>query len=326
VPLLTRPARRPTGRTKVATPSSVPSSGFLPLSTDQAALAATDTSPCELAVTPWRPDASRPCYMPLASLWSCPTELSLPEEPFLLSQAVASLRVRIRLPPARRERVFHDRFPRRVDSLPRPARRRTETHESRRRFPAIAEAGSGITLSCGLEPALLIHTGLAGKQPARPLRSFAPPGSPFACDPMPWPGRSRRVGALLGISPLERAPSTIPGPVSHVDTRCRGSCPDRVYHREPSHLASIARPELRRLGSRTQDLPARCGRSNPRATVRQPSSLENRSRRFSTPIASLTPGGMRRLACAPSRRRPAPPPPFTTATPERVSIAGPRRR
>jgi hypothetical protein len=48
----------------------------------------------EPAVTPWRPDASRPCYMPLASLWSCPTELSLPEEPFLLSQAVASLRVR----------------------------------------------------------------------------------------------------------------------------------------------------------------------------------------------------------------------------------------
>ena len=41
-----------------------------------------------------------------------------PEEPCLLSQASASLRVRIRLPPARRERVFHDRFPRRVSSLP----------------------------------------------------------------------------------------------------------------------------------------------------------------------------------------------------------------
>ena len=73
----------------------------------------------ELAVTPWRPDASRPCYMPLASLWSCPTELSLPEEPYLLSQALASLRVRIRPPPARHERDLHDRFPRRASSLPR---------------------------------------------------------------------------------------------------------------------------------------------------------------------------------------------------------------
>jgi hypothetical protein len=65
-----------------------------------------DTSPCGARRLPWRPDASRPYYMPLASLWSCPTELSLPEEPFLLSQAVASLRVRFRLPPARPDRAL----------------------------------------------------------------------------------------------------------------------------------------------------------------------------------------------------------------------------
>jgi len=40
VPLLTRTAARPSGKTKVAKPSSVPSSGFLPPSTVQAALAA----------------------------------------------------------------------------------------------------------------------------------------------------------------------------------------------------------------------------------------------------------------------------------------------
>jgi hypothetical protein len=40
VPLLTRAAVRPSGKTKVARPSSVPSSGFLPLSTVQAAHAA----------------------------------------------------------------------------------------------------------------------------------------------------------------------------------------------------------------------------------------------------------------------------------------------
>jgi hypothetical protein len=76
------------------------------------------SSPCGARRLPWHPDASRPSYMPLASLWSCPTELSLPEEPFLLSQAVASLRVRIRLPPARRDRALHGRFPRRASSLP----------------------------------------------------------------------------------------------------------------------------------------------------------------------------------------------------------------
>lgn len=37
------------------------------------------------------PDASRPCSMPLASQWNCPTELSLPEEPYPLSRATCFL-------------------------------------------------------------------------------------------------------------------------------------------------------------------------------------------------------------------------------------------
>jgi len=78
----------------------------------------TTRTPCGARRYLVRPDASRLYYTPLASLWSCPTELSLPGEPCLLSQASASLRVRIRLPPARRERVFQDRFPRRASSLP----------------------------------------------------------------------------------------------------------------------------------------------------------------------------------------------------------------
>jgi len=77
-----------------------------------------DTNPCGARRLPWHPDASRPYYMPLASLWSCPTELSLPEEPFPLSRDFASLRVRFRLPPARRDRALHGRFPRRASSLP----------------------------------------------------------------------------------------------------------------------------------------------------------------------------------------------------------------
>jgi len=144
---------------------------------------------------------------------------------------------------------------------------------------------------------------------------------------MPWPGRGRRVGALLGISPLERAPFTIPGSVSHVDKLRRGSCPGRACLREPSHLASIARPELRRLGSRTQDLPARCGRSNPRATVRRRSSLENRSRRFSTPTASPAPLAENRASCLrPLSAAPRASRVLHDRYPGGVPTAGPRRR
>jgi len=110
--LLSRPGRRRSPNLRRSRPQgSCPSRRFW-LRTRHS------TSPCELAVTPWRPCASRPYYMPLASLWSCPSELSLPEEPYPLSQAVASVRVRIRLPPARRDRALHGRFPRRASSLP----------------------------------------------------------------------------------------------------------------------------------------------------------------------------------------------------------------
>jgi hypothetical protein len=73
----------------------------------------------ELAVTPWRPDASRPYSMPLTSPWSCPTEPSPPEEPYPLSWAFrAPWRVRIRPPPARRGTNVDGHFPRRANSLP----------------------------------------------------------------------------------------------------------------------------------------------------------------------------------------------------------------
>jgi len=107
----------------------------------------------------------------------------------------------------------------------------------------------------------------------------------------------------------------------------RGSIPDHVCLREPSHLASIARPEFRRPGSRTQDLPTRCGRSNPRATVRRRPSLENRSRRFSTPAASPTPlsrngaSCLRPLSAAPRASRA-----LHDRNPQGVPTAGPRRR
>jgi len=51
------------------------------------------------------------------------------------------------------------------------------------------DAGAGTTDPCSHSPE---DSGLAGVRPARPLRSFAPPGGPFRDDPMPWPGWAAR--------------------------------------------------------------------------------------------------------------------------------------
>jgi len=125
--------------------------------------------------------------------------------------------------------------------------------------------------------------------------------SPRRCSPGHFPSRACSM--------------TIPGSVSHVDGRRQGSCPDSVCLREPSHLASIARPEFRRPGSRTQDLPARCGRSNPLPpSGSNPAWRSVRDGSPRQPPASLPVREVKRLACAPSRRRPAPPAPFTNGT------------
>jgi len=137
--------------------------------------------------------------------------------------------------------------------------------------------------------------------------------SPRRCSPGHFPSRACSIhDSGFGLS---RRPAS-----SGFEPRLR-------LPREPSHLASIARPGFRRLGSRTQDLPARCGRSNPRATVRQRPSLKPRSRRFSTPVACLTPREgseapcLRPLSAAPRASRA-----LHDRNPQGVPTAGPRRR
>ena len=63
--------------------------------------------------------------------WSRPAELSLPGEPCPLSRAVASLRVRVRLPPARRPGGFATAFTAATSSLPRDAREGESGRRSR---------------------------------------------------------------------------------------------------------------------------------------------------------------------------------------------------
>jgi len=172
---------------------------------------------------PWRPDASRPCSMPLAS-WICPSELSPLEEPYPLSRALASLRVRVRPPPARRPRACAELSPsRRPFATTRPKAR--GTGGPGRRFPATVGRDRRAHRSASTAALPLVIAGLAGKRPARPLRSFALPGSPFSQRPPPWPGGGRRVGALLGFFPSKACSSQTPGSgVSQRRTR-RGANP-----------------------------------------------------------------------------------------------------
>jgi hypothetical protein len=90
------------GRVRVTRPSPVPSSGFLPLSTVLAALAAR-TRPLRdppFAVVPRR---FAVLFHTARAHWSRPTELSLPEKPYPLSRAVSPLWVRTDNPTARHD-------------------------------------------------------------------------------------------------------------------------------------------------------------------------------------------------------------------------------
>jgi len=75
------------------------------------------------------------------------------------------------------------------------------------------------------------------------FEALLPPGVRSLATPSPWPGRGRRVGALLGISPRKPAPVATPGSVSHAGERDRGSWPrPRPSPRaQPSRLESETR-------------------------------------------------------------------------------------
>jgi len=151
-----------------------------------------------------------------------------------------------RPPPAQRRRGLHDRFRRTEPArCPKPTRRWTWTHEPGPWFPATARRTTSIRVSVSREVAHPADTGLAGKRPARPLRSFAPPGSPFRDDPMPWPGRDRRVGALVGFFPSRVRSTTVQVRSYAITHAARPEALLPMRDREPSRLATFARPELR---------------------------------------------------------------------------------
>jgi len=242
--------------------------------------------------SPWPPTLRGlvPCR---SRPWSSPPELSLPGEPYPLSRAVASLRVRSPtaagaepagssrpLSPGPRQLVAARAHPK-VDpglmswdggslrSLVRSPRH-TEVCRTYRPHPT--------------------DTGLAGKRPARPLRSFAPPGSPFRNDPTPGQAEVVRrcsPGVLALQSSLHHGSG-----FGLSQRRAQGAKPHATHvSGRPAVAVAMPRPGLRRLSSRAQDPSIRGVYRTPRNTVR---------RRPSSPSAS------RALPCASHQRRPAP--------------------
>jgi len=172
---------------RVAKPPPVPSSGFLPLSTVLAAFAArTDSSRSSpFAVTPRRFAALfHAARVPGVALQSFPFSRSRTRSrgPFLPCGFAFDH------PTARNEREIRGHFPRRADPLPRQARWARRTHGPGRRFLLVASRHQVHARERVHGTVDLVRTGLAWRQPARPLRSFAPLESPFTCRPRPGQG------------------------------------------------------------------------------------------------------------------------------------------
>jgi len=128
-------AETPSRKARDAAPSPVPSSGFLPLSTDLAAsrhVRAPGRSP--------PPSVTPPTLRGLVSCrsrpWNDPSELSPSGEPCPLSRAFASLRVRVSAAAGATCPRVRGRFPRRADPLPRLTREGSP------------DAGAGTTVPC----------------------------------------------------------------------------------------------------------------------------------------------------------------------------------
>jgi hypothetical protein len=324
VPLLRHalPCGRTCG-TRIARPSPVPSSGFLPLSTVSAgSRLARDLLDPAVRRGPRRFAAFfHAARVPGAPLQSFP----FPGSRTRSRGPPASLRVRsptvAGATPAGSSRPLSRLAPALCRSS--PPEGGPGTHEPGLTFPAIvspvASAHPEVHRTYRPHPTCV---GLAGKRPARPLRSLAPPGSPFSDDPIRLASLEPPVGALLGFFPFRALSTTVRGPVSRADTR--GGV-------KPLLTCTTGRPAvalaLRNLDS---DAWTRESRIRRYARSREPRASPSGGdpahqaplERFRAPVTSPAPGpaGPRRterLARAPSSAAPRASLPFTTRNPRR---------
>jgi hypothetical protein len=173
-------------------------------------------------------------------------------------------------------------------------------------------------------------TGLAGKRPARPLLSFAPPGSPFRDDLVPGQAEEARrcsPGVLALQSSLHhgsgfghsRRHAQGASPTTHISGRPAIAVADR----DPDSDAWTREPRIRR---RVDSIEVR------HATVRRRPSSRRVSRTLRAPVASPVPGPCRAhfgrsvLPVPPLGGTPRLPALHGRLPRKRATAAGPRRR
>jgi len=166
---------------------------------------------------------------------------------------------------------------------------------------------------------------LAGKRPARPLRSFAPPGSPFSDDLRLGQAKAARRCSPGVLPPSELAPPRF-RVRSLAKTYAGGKAPCHVHLRAPRSVA-CATSRLHSatwtptLGSRAQDPSIRRVYRTPRTTVRRRPSSPSASRALPCASRQLRPAPCRALKIRsvlpvpPLRRHPAPPCPSRRVPP-----------
>jgi len=147
--------------------------------------------PCGPRRSPW-PPTLRGLFSYRSRSWSVPPELSLPEEPYPLSRAVASLRVHARLPPAQYSAdssrpLSPSLFSRQLFALSNPPEGGPGTHEPGRRFLAVASpvASARFRVPHVLSPS---HGYWARRLAAgTPASKLCSPRESVLRRPQPWP-------------------------------------------------------------------------------------------------------------------------------------------
>jgi len=204
------------------------------------------------------PDASRPFFMPLASL-------ELPSRAFPSRGAAPALAGRFFLAgsrstvagavPAGASRSLSPLFAPALCPRTRPKADpglMSRDDGSLRSLVRSPRPARWACRTCRPHPT---DTGLAGKLPARPLRSFTPPGSPFCDDPDTWPGRDRPSVLSWDSYPPELSPPRFwvrSLAKSHAgDSRSRATCSSgrpaiAVAFRDPDSDAWVREPRIRR--------------------------------------------------------------------------------
>jgi hypothetical protein len=193
-----------------------------------------------------------------------------------------------------------------------PRDRRDRFHRSRQLFALVStsrrirDAGAGTTDPCSHSPE---EPGLAEERPARPLRSFAPPGGPFGDDPLPWPGWAARrcsPGVLALQSSLHHGSGSGLSRRRTLEGKALARTPPGARSQRLHSARSNSDPGL--ASPRSVDLEVYRTSS---ITVEQPPSSSSVLRALGAPVASFTiapPGSVRSdLLVPPLRRHPAPP-------------------